>query len=170
MTWRNTAELPLYLVLGILCGLVSVALTKCTSFSTLAFQKLKAITGIPDAFLPPLGSLFVGFMALAYPEVLYWGFENVNILLESRPLQKGPPAMLLLQLVGVKIVATSISRGAGLVGGYYAPSLFIGAALGSAYGKLAGYAVTHADPIYHLDALKVAVPQAYALVTFISEP
>ncbi|KAI5060189.1 hypothetical protein GOP47_0024609 [Adiantum capillus-veneris] len=162
--FRSPAELPLYLVLGFFCGLVSVALTKCTNLSTAAFQKLKALTGIPDIFLPPLGSLCVGFMALAYPEVLYWGFQNVDILLESRPLQRSPPAILLLQLVGVKIVATSISRGSGLVGGYYAPSLFIGAALGSAYGKLAGYAVAHADPMYHLDALKVAVPQAYALV------
>ncbi|MCO5581203.1 hypothetical protein L7F22_035081 [Adiantum nelumboides] len=158
------AELPLYLVLGLFCGLVSVALTKCTSLSTAVFQRIKSLTGFPDIILPSLGSLCVGFMALAYPEVLYWGFQNVNILLESRPLQRSPPAMLLLQLVGVKIVATSISRGSGLVGGYYAPSLFIGAALGSAYGKLAGYAVTHADPMYHLDALKVAVPQAYALV------
>ncbi|MCO5554939.1 hypothetical protein L7F22_008478 [Adiantum nelumboides] len=162
--FRSPAELPLYLVLGFFCGLVSVALTKCTSLSTAIFKRIKSLTGFPDILLPPLGSLCVGFMALAYPEVLYWGFQNVNILLESRPLQRSPPAMLLLQLVGVKIVATSISRGSGLVGGYYAPSLFIGAALGSAYGKLAGYAVTHADPMYHLDALKVAVPQAYALV------
>ncbi|KAH7427198.1 hypothetical protein KP509_10G033900 [Ceratopteris richardii] len=162
--FRSPAELPLYLVLGLFCGLVSVALMKCTNLSTSFFQKLKSETGIPDIVLPPLGSLCVGLMALTYPEILYWGFQNVDYLLESRPLQKGPPASLLLQLVGVKIVATSISRGSGLVGGYYAPSLFIGAALGSAYGKIAGYAVLHADPIYHLDMLKVAAPQAYALV------
>lgn len=162
--FRSPAELPLYLVLGILCGLVSVVLTKCSSFSTSVFRNLKVVTGVPDVFLPPFGGLCVGFIALAYPEVLYWGFENVDILLESRPLQRGPPAMLLLQLVGAKIVSTSICRGSGLVGGFYAPSLFIGAALGSAYGKLAGFVVTHADPMFHLDALKVAVPQAYALV------
>ena len=108
----------------------------------------------------------MGLIALTYPEVLYWGFENVDILLESRLFQRRPPPVLLLQLVGVKIVATSLCRGSGLVGGFYAPSLFIGAALGSAYGDLADYVVTHADPMYHLDALKVAVPQAYALVCF----
>jgi CBS domain-containing protein len=129
-----------------------------------ASNTLLEITGVPAALLPPLGGISVGLIALAYPEVLYWGFENVDILLESQPFQKAPPADLLLQLVAAKIVATSLSRASGLVGGYYAPSLFIGAALGSAYGKLASYAVTHADPLFHLDALEVAPPQAYALV------
>ncbi|XP_057814939.2 chloride channel protein CLC-e isoform X2 [Cryptomeria japonica] len=125
---------------------------------------LLKMTGVPAAFLPPLGGISVGLIALAYPEVLYWGFENVDILLESQPFIKRPPVDLLLQLVGAKILATSLSRASGLVGGYYAPSLFIGAAIGSAYGKLASYAVSHADPMLHLDALEVASPQAYALV------
>lgn len=162
--FRSPAELPLYLQLGILSGLVSVVLSKTTTFAMTASNALLEITGVPATLLPPLGGISVGLIALAYPEVLYWGFENVDILLESQPFQKSPPADLLLQLVGAKIVATSLSRASGLVGGYYAPSLFIGAALGSAYGKLASYAVTHANPLFHLDALEVAPPQAYALV------
>mgnify|MGYP000367857982 CR=1 FL=1 len=150
----------------VLYVLVSVGLTKCSNFSTDLFQKLKTVTGIPDAILPSIGGISVGLIALAYPEVLYWGFENVDILLELRLFKRGPPAILLLQLVCAKIIATSVCRGSGLVGGFYAPSLFIGAALGSAYGDLAGFVVNHADPMYHLDALKVAVPQAYALVCF----
>ncbi|KAH9303010.1 hypothetical protein KI387_014593 [Taxus chinensis] len=162
--FRSPAELPLYVLLGILSGLVSVVLTKSTTYSMVASDKLLKMTGVPAAFLPPLGGISVGLIALAYPEVLYWGFENVDTLLESQPYVKCPPADLLLQLVGVKIVATSLSRASGLVGGYYAPSLFIGAALGSAYGKLASYALSHANPLLHLDALEVASPQAYALV------
>jgi len=162
--FRSPAELPLYLQLGILSGLVSVVLSKTTTIAMTASNTLLEITGVPAALLPPLGGISVGLIALAYPEVLYWGFENVDILLESQPFQKAPPADLLLQLVAAKIVATSLSRASGLVGGYYAPSLFIGAALGSAYGKLASYVVAHADPLFHLDALEVAPPQAYALV------
>eukprot|EP01018_Ginkgo_biloba_P031875 Gb_04135 [translate_table: standard] len=167
--FRSPAELPLYLLLGILCGLVSVALSKSTTYAMAASDAMMKYTGVPAALLPPLGGLSVGLIALAYPEVLYWGFENVDILLESRPFVKGPPADLLLQLVGVKIIATSLSRASGLVGGYYAPSLFIGAALGSAYGKITSYAVTHADPVFHLDALEVASPQAYALDDTLSD-
>ncbi|KAM1044165.1 hypothetical protein ACFX14_035250 [Malus domestica] len=80
-------------------------------------------------------------MALTYPEILYRGFENVDILLESRPLEKGLSADQFLQLVVVKIGATSLCRASGLVGGYYAPSLFTGAATGMAYGKFIRSAV-----------------------------
>ncbi|KAJ7258822.1 hypothetical protein O6H91_19G008700 [Diphasiastrum complanatum] len=162
--FRSPAELPLYLLLGIICGGVSVVFTKGCTYATYAFDSLQQVTSMPAAFLPSIGGLCVGLVALAYPEVLYWGFENVDVLLESRPWVRGPPVNLLLQLVGAKLLATSICRGSRLVGGIYAPSIFMGAALGSAYGKLVGFAVTHADPLYHLDALKVAAPQAYALV------
>lgn len=163
--FRSPTELPLYLLLGVLCGGVSVALVKGSAYATTMFETLQKTTRLPAGFLPPLGGLCVGVIALVYPEVLYWGFENVDVLLESHlPWVQGPPALLLLQLVGAKLVATSLCRGSGLVGGVYAPSLFIGAALGSAYGSLASYIATNADPMWHLDVLQVAAPQAYALV------
>lgn len=157
-------ELPLYLLLGILSGGVSVTLVKGSAYATTLFENVRKTTGIPAGFLPPVGGLAVGVIALAYPEILYWGFENVDVLLESRPWVRGPSVELLLQLVGVKVIATSLCRGSGLVGGMYAPSLFIGAALGSAYGSIARTVFSHVDPSLHLEWLKVAAPQAYALV------
>ncbi|KAJ9153284.1 hypothetical protein P3X46_026740 [Hevea brasiliensis] len=162
--FRSVGELPLYLLLGTLCGLVSLALSRCTSFLLLIVDNLHRDVGIPRAVFPVLGGLAVGTIALAYPEILYWGFENVDILLESRPFVKGLSAGLLLQLIGVKIVATSLCRASGLAGGYYAPSLFIGAATGMAYGKLIGFAVAQSSPILQLSILEVASPQAYGLV------
>ncbi|RWR73849.1 chloride channel protein CLC-e isoform X1 [Cinnamomum micranthum f. kanehirae] len=162
--FRSPSELPLYLLLGVLCGLVSLTLSRCTSHALAAAENLQKATGITRAAFPVLGGLTVGLIALAYPEVLYWGFENVDILLESRPFVQGLPADLLLQLVGAKVVATSLCRASGLVGGYYAPSLFIGAATGMAYGKFASYAISGSDPIFHLSFLEVASPQAYGLV------
>ncbi|XP_059314518.1 chloride channel protein CLC-e isoform X2 [Lycium ferocissimum] len=162
--FRTPTELPLYLLLGIFCGLVSVALSSCTSFMLQIVENIQMISSVPKSVFPVLGGLLVGLVALAYPEILYWGFENVDILLESRPLVKGLSADLLLQLVAVKIVTTSLCRASGLVGGYYAPSLFIGAATGTAYGKIVGYIISHADPIFHLSILEVASPQAYGLV------
>ena len=41
--------------------------------------------------------------------------------------------MLLLQLLGLKLVLTAFALASGLVGGVFAPSLFFGAAAGSAY-------------------------------------
>ncbi|KAF8405624.1 hypothetical protein HHK36_010531 [Tetracentron sinense] len=162
--FRSPSELPLYLLLGILCGLVSLTLSRCTSYALAAVDNIHKTTGMSKSLFPVLGGLAVGLIALAYPEILYWGFENVDILLESRPFVKGLSAELLLQLVGAKIVATSLCRASGLVGGYYAPSLFIGAATGMAYGKFASYAISQSNPIFHLSILEVASPQAYGLV------
>ncbi|KAL2903329.1 Chloride channel protein CLC-e [Bienertia sinuspersici] len=161
--FRSASELPLYLLLGILCGLVSLALARCTTFMLHKAEEIKKAGQVPKVVFPMTGGLAVGLMALAYPEILYWGFQNVDILLESRPLVKGLSADLLAQLVGVKVIATSFCRASGLVGGYYAPSLFIGAATGMAYGKFIALAVSEISLI-QLSFIEVASPQAYGLV------
>jgi len=158
------SELPLYLLLGVFCGLVSITLSRCTSLTMEAVERLQRATGLPKAASPALGGLIVGLLALMYPEVLYWGFENVDILLESRPFTSGLSATILVQLIGVKILATSLCRAFGLVGGYYAPSLFIGAATGMAYGKFMRFTFTGPEALLHIPFLDVASPQAYGLV------
>ncbi|KAG2600132.1 chloride channel protein CLC-e-like isoform X3 [Panicum virgatum] len=162
--FRSPTELPLYLLLGVFCGLVSITLSRCTSLAMETVERLQSATGLPKAASPALGGLIVGLLALMYPEVLYWGFENVDILLESRPFTSGLSATILVQLIGVKILATSLCRAFGLVGGYYAPSLFIGAATGMAYGKFMRFTFTGPEPLLHIPFLDVASPQAYGLV------
>ncbi|CAM8899410.1 unnamed protein product [Rhodiola kirilowii] len=161
--FRSPSELPLYLLLGLLCGLVSLALSRCTSYLMMIFDNAQKASGLPKAVFPVTGSLACGLIALVYPEILYRGFQNVDLLLESRPFMNGLSAELLVQLVAAKIVATSLCRASGLVGGYYAPSLYIGAATGMAYGKVIGY-VTQPNGILDFSILEVASPQAYGLV------
>lgn len=162
--FRSPGELPLYLLLGIFSGLVSLSFSKLTSYLLGVVDNLNKEIGIPKPVFPVVGGLTVGVIALAYPEILYWGFQNVDILLESRPFVKGLSGELLFQLVAVKIIATSLCRASGLVGGYYAPSLFIGAATGMAYGKFISFAISQSNPAFHLSILEVASPQAYGLV------
>ena len=83
-----------------------------------------AARGIPTPFLPAVGGLFTGVVAIGFPEVLYQGFGNVNAILESRGSDYGP--VLLLQIIVAKILTTGVCRASGLVGGLYAPSIFIG--------------------------------------------
>ncbi|CAI5496120.1 unnamed protein product [Closterium sp. Naga37s-1] len=158
-------ELPLYLLLGLCCGGVSIALTRSARLATHAFDRLLLLSPLPPALLPALGGLSVGVISLAYPEVLYWGFQNINDLLGSRPLASAPQVDFLLQLVALKVLSTAICRGSGLVGGFYAPSLFIGAALGQAYGRLASNVLLAVDPEYNLQWIQVAAPQAYAMIS-----
>lgn len=92
-------ELPLYLLLGLFCGLVSIGLTKGSAVASQGFERLRTVGGIHPFFLPSFGGLTVGVLALAYPEILYWGWINVNDLLAPGPSPFELPAILLLQLV-----------------------------------------------------------------------
>ncbi|KAF4373927.1 hypothetical protein F8388_007833, partial [Cannabis sativa] len=57
------------------------------------------------------------------------------------------PLYLLLGVLCGLIFTTSLCRASGLVGGYYAPSLFIGAATGMAYGKIVSSVVNQPNPV-----------------------
>ncbi|KAL2483794.1 Chloride channel protein CLC-f [Forsythia ovata] len=157
---KSAAELPLYLILGMLCGLVSVAFTRLVDWFTEAFQFIKEIFGLPDVVCPALGGLGAGLIALKYPGILYWGFTNVNEILHTGKTASAPGIWLLAQLSSAKVVATALCKGSGLVGGLYAPSLMIGAAVGAVFGGCAAELINSA---ISGDA-SIAQPQAYALV------
>ncbi|KAL1566924.1 chloride channel protein CLC-f-like [Salvia divinorum] len=157
---KSAAELPLYLILGMLCGVVSVAFTRLLDWFTDMFQFIKEKYGLPDVVCPALGGLGAGLIALKYPGILYWGFTNVDEILRTGKTASAPGIWLLAQLAAAKVVATALCRGSGLVGGLYAPSLMIGAAVGAVFGGCAGEIINTAIP----GNTAVAEPQAYALV------
>ena len=83
-------ELPLYLLLGLCCGSVSTALTRSAELSTTLFNRLENRTKLPATCLPVIGGLVVGLLSLSFPEILYWGFQNLNELVAAHPLLPGP--------------------------------------------------------------------------------
>ncbi len=151
---RSPLELPLYLGLGILASLISWLLTQALTVARQAYAGelpgLGLLARIPRWLQPLTGGLCVGLIALQLPQILGIGYETLEALLRDQPL----PLATLATLLFVKLAATAISSGSGLVGGVFAPSLFLGAMLGSAYGKLMGL----------LLPLNVAAPPAYAMV------
>ena len=156
------AELPLYLPLGLLCGATAIVFRGVSNRSTdlagfLSDSHSKSGFGIPRNAQAPLGGFALGVFSIFYPEVSYNGFDNVNALLTTDVLNIYKPE-LLVQLIAAKLLATSICRSSGLVGGVYAPSLFMGAALGASYGGF----LAHMDTMSNF--IEVAPPQAYALV------
>ncbi|KAF8414336.1 hypothetical protein HHK36_002337 [Tetracentron sinense] len=158
---RNTVEeLPLYLILGMLCGVVSVAFTRLVTWFTKLFDFIKERFGLPAVICPALGGLGAGIIALRYPGILYWGFTNVEEILHTGKSASAPGIWLLTQLAAAKVVATALCKGSGLVGGLYAPSLMIGAAVGAVFGGSAAELINSAIP----GNAAIAQPQAYALV------
>ena len=73
--------------------------------------------------LPAAGGLLTGLVAIRDPEILYQGFGNVNAILQN---SGGCGPGLLLEILAAKIALTAVCRGSGLVGGIYAPSIFMG--------------------------------------------
>lgn len=157
---KSAAELPLYLILGMLCGVVSVAVTRLVTWFGKLFEFIKERFGLPPVVCPALGGLGAGIIALKYPGILYWGFTNIEEILHTGNRPSAPGIWLLTQIAAAKVVATALCKGSGLVGGLYAPSLMIGAAVGAVFGGSAVEIINIAIP----GNAAVAQPQAYALV------
>lgn len=138
-------EIPLYIVMGILLGGYGVSFTRVLDYIEDFFDDLK----MSPYLKPAVGGLLLGALALFYPQVLADGYETIKLTLYGEI-----GVTLLLVLVFLKMLATCLTLGSGNSGGIFAPSLFMGAVAGGAYG----YLVTYLFPGV------TASPGAYALV------
>jgi H+/Cl- antiporter ClcA len=118
--------------------------------------------------LQVIGGLACGSLAVIFPEISYQGFDNFNALFQFDGRQSVEhTAAGLAALASVKIIGTAVCRGSGLVGGVYAPALFIGAALGTAFWHVADgamVAVASAAPNLGFGVTELASANTYALV------
>ena len=122
-------ELPLYLGLGLLAGPLSALYIRSLYASQDVFHAWNA----PRWVKPAVAGAVVGVCGLFLPQVLGVGYDTIEKILGSPSF----PIAILLALVAAKLVMTSISIGGGFPGGVFAPSIFLGAALGGAYGMVA---------------------------------
>ncbi|MCM1982122.1 chloride channel protein [Lyngbya confervoides] len=147
-----------YLGLGILASLVSLTYVQAIQFFQQLFQgkiwPRQAFPLLPSPWTPIIGGAGVGLLALGLPQILGVGYGTVDDILQQQAFSV---SFLLLLLAG-KLIATALSLGSGLVGGIFAPALFLGACLGDLYGvALNGLA----PPAI---AAEIAPPAAYAMV------
>ena len=138
------SDLPLYALMGVLTALVSVYFTKVYFYFDELFTKIKSTW---QKVL--IGGLSLGLLIWLVPPLYGEGYELINTLLNGEVISivnqsilydwfSGPYIVvaLLLGLVFLKIFASVFTFGAGGVGGIFAPSLFVGAALGFAFAYL----------------------------------
>lgn len=127
-TLSQPSEILFYLLLGMVCGVVSVGWVRSFYVIEDLFEKLP----LRNELKPALGGFFVGLIALVgFEEVQGVGYETIEQVIKNNVLLE---TMLLLCLF--KILATACTIGSGGSGGVFAPSLFIGAMLGGAYGHI----------------------------------
>lgn len=128
----HTASLMEYLFfagLGILAAIVGVGFTRVLYGTE---DLLDRLWRGPEWLRPGAGGLLLGLLLLALPQMYGVGYPVLQAGVRGQYVLW----FLLILLVG-KIVATSLTIGIGGSGGVFAPSLFMGAMLGTAYGLAA---------------------------------
>jgi CIC family chloride channel protein len=123
--FTHLSQLPWFVVLGFLSGLLGALFLRLLRIAETAFSKIP----IPLYGRLALAGLGVGIIALVFPEVLGNGYGATERLLHEQ--------LAIDFLAGVflaKLVATAITVGAGAVGGVFTPTLLLGAGLGSLFG------------------------------------
>ncbi len=139
-------ELVLYPILGLITGLIALLYVRSVYGVGDWFERWTA----PYWLKAAAGGLVVGIIGTFASDHLFGvGHEGVEAAMAGEL-----SIALMLALVFMKILATSVTLGAGGSGGVFAPALFIGAMAGGAFGKSADL----------LLPTLAASPGAYALV------
>jgi CIC family chloride channel protein len=148
-----------FVVLGLICGLVGVALIRLMYKSEGWFDRIK----IPGVFKPAFGGTLLGLLGIGYILVFGWlvlgvtkpvpfkdypmpaffgdGYGFIERLLSpdyyTSPSTGTETILVLLAfLCGIKLIATCLTLGSGGSGGVIAPSLFLGATAGAVMGSI----------------------------------
>jgi CBS domain-containing protein len=131
-------SLPVYLVLGLVVGVISVLVTKIVYAVEDRFERLP----MHWMWWPAIGAVAVGVVGYFAPHTLGVGYDNISRLLSGDVLISAAAF-----LCTMKFVSWCISLGSGTSGGTLAPLLTIGGGLGIVLGHLAHWLV----PVAHVD-------------------
>jgi CIC family chloride channel protein len=132
-------ELPFFLVMGFLVGLLAVVYVRTLYASEDAFERLP----VPLWLQPALGGILLGVLLQWFPQVYGVGYGTMVEALNGHLVW-----WVMLVLVAVKLLAVNITLGSGFSGGIFAPALFLGGMLGGGFGAVLGKVMpgTH-DPV-----------------------
>jgi CIC family chloride channel protein len=125
-------ELPAFLMLGALSGLVAVVLMRGLFLAETVANDIQTRTGLPRWARPAVAGLMVGALAIWFPHVIGVGYETTSRALTAN-LDFGAAVLFAL----VKGLAVAITVAGRMGGGVFSPSLMMGALTGLAFGLVA---------------------------------
>jgi CIC family chloride channel protein len=126
------AELPAYLILGLVCGLVAVTLMRCVFWADDLETRLQTRLGLPYWLRPALAGALLGLLAIWFPHIIGVGYETTSAALTGKLLLHEAIVFAM-----IKVAAVAITMGGRMGGGIFSPSLMIGALTGLAFGLIA---------------------------------
>jgi len=125
------AELPAFLLLGIICGLVAVIMMKSVFLAEDIGNYLQKKSGIPGWLRPAIAGAMLGFLAIGFPHIIGVGYETTSRALTGN--------LLLYQafiFAVIKVLAVAITMAGRMGGGIFSPSLMLGALTGLTFGLI----------------------------------
>jgi CIC family chloride channel protein len=125
-------ELPAYLILGLVCGLVAVVLMRSVFWADDFESRLQNRLGLPHWLRPTLAGAVLGVTAIAFPHIIGVGYETTSRALTGQLLLHEA-----LVFAAVKVFAVAVTMAGRMGGGIFSPSLMIGALTGLAFGLIA---------------------------------
>lgn len=160
----QTSHIAYYFLLGIITGLFSLYFNKVYFGIGDLFQKLK------NPYSKAIwGGVALGVLIFILPPLYGEGYSTINSLISdqtSNILDKSLfyafkdniwIVILFITACGfLKIFATSITFSGGGIGGVFAPSLFMGSAIGFVFAKIMGLAQIQDLPISHFTLVGMA--------------
>ena len=142
-------ELWLFALMGIVMGLIGIAMIRVLFFLEDAFDRFPFQ---PAAiWAPATGALMLGLIGYFYPQVFGTGYDTIRDMLNDK---LGTHA--LLGISAAKFAALVVSLGSGTTGGVFAPSLIVGGGVGAVYAQVWHHFLPHlvSDPaLYSLVAM-----------------
>ena len=125
-------ELPAFLILGLLSGLLAVVMMVSIFWADSTGTHLSGRFGIPRWLRPAFAGAFLGGIAIFYPHIIGVGYETISDALSGQLLFHEAVVFVI-----VKCAAVAITMGGRMGGGVFSPSLMVGALFGLAFGMVA---------------------------------
>lgn len=125
-------ELPAFLIMGLICGIVAVALMRAIFWAEDFGNYVQNRTKLPRYLRPGIAGAMLGVIALWFPHIIGVGYETTSQALTGGLLLHEAVIFAML-----KVVAVAITLGGRMGGGVFSPSLMLGALVGLAFGIVA---------------------------------
>jgi chloride channel protein, CIC family len=159
----GTHELWLFAVMGILMGVVGIAMIRALFWIEDFFDHLPLKHAL--VWSPAIGAAILGLIGYFSPQVFGTGYDTIRDMLNDR-LTTGN----MLGISVAKFWALVISLGSGTTGGVFAPSLIVGGGIGGAYAVGCQHFFPHlvSDPAFYALVAMAAVFGGIARAPFTS--
>ncbi|MFP7570363.1 chloride channel protein [Marivita sp. S2033] len=125
-------ELPAFFILGLVCGLVAVAMMRAVFLAEDVGEQVQRRLGVPHLLLPAVAGVLLGALAIWFPHIIGVGYETTSRALTGTLLWHEAIVFAML-----KVIAVAITLGGRMGGGIFSPSLMLGALTGLAFGLIA---------------------------------